>query len=562
MDDRWRARDVAIHASRTREAGSAVIPAPPASAAAAGTRPLWRRRTAADVTRARRAALVVLVSAGLASVVLLADWWFRRAHVGDPVLFAALSLAFWYGIGRMVLGWINVVAVAKPAPRTPPSGLRVAIFTTSAPGEPPAMFERTLAACARVRYPHTTYLLDDTGDPRFREAAARHGAVWLELAGLPGAKAGKINRALELTREEFILVLDPDHVPFPEFLDRVLGHFDDPRVAFVQVAQAYYNQRRSFTAAGAAEQTYAFYGPGQMGLYGHGANVAIGANCTFRRLALDSIGGHGIGLAEDLITAIRLHGAGWRSVYVPEIVSRGLVPEDLQSFLRQQLKWSRGVYEVLFAELPSLLRSLRWRQRLSYLTIGTYYLCGVTSLVYLVFPYLYLWTGIQPAHMALEGFLTALGPVAALGLTIYVASQRWLCDAATERGLHWRGLVLKLACWPVYLQGTLLAVMRADVPYVPTAKQPARVYSLHIVWPQLTLLGLYAVTLAHTIRVRLLTVDPPLDFPAEAVWGMIAFATLPVVAGCGAIYAAWQSRRPPGGNAWDDVDVDGLGGDA
>ena len=149
---------------------------------------------------------------------------------------------------------------------------------------------------------------------------------------VPGAKAGKINRALAMTTEEFVLVLDPDHVPFPEFLDRVLGPFAYARVGFVPVSPAYYNQRRSFTAAAAAEQTYAFYGPGQMGLYGHGSCVAIGANCTFRRAALDSIGGHGIGLAEDLVTAIRIHAAGWKSVYVHEIVSRGLVPEDLGSF--------------------------------------------------------------------------------------------------------------------------------------------------------------------------------------------------------------------------------------
>jgi cellulose synthase (UDP-forming) len=91
-----------------------------------------------------------------------------------------------------------------------------------------------------------------------------------KLVGLPGAKAGRSIVALELTDEEFVLVLDPDHLPFPEFLNRVLGHFNDARVGFVQVSQAYYNQTRSFTAAGAADQTYAFYGPVLMGLYGHG----------------------------------------------------------------------------------------------------------------------------------------------------------------------------------------------------------------------------------------------------------------------------------------------------
>ena len=218
------------------------------------------------------------------------------------------------------------------------------------------MFEKTLAACARIRYPHTTYLLDDTRDPCFREAASRHGAVWLELVGIPGAKAGKINHALALTDEEFILVLDPDHIPFPEFLDRVLGQFLDERVGFVQVSQAYYNQERSFTAAGAAEQTYAFYGPGLMGLYGHGASVAIGANCTFRRAALDSIGGHGIGLAEDLVTAIRLHAAGWRSKQRP---SKKTLPSAGVLFPKISVRSASSSSSGLVACMRSLFRKCR-----------------------------------------------------------------------------------------------------------------------------------------------------------------------------------------------------------
>ena len=492
----------------------------------------WRHRVARDVRFGDRVLMSALIGAGLVAVLRLVDWWFRASHVAQPVLFVVLSIAFWYGISRIVLAWINYAAIAKPRPQPATERLRVAIFTTSAPGEPLAMFERTLAACANIRYPHTTYLLDDTQDPRFRQVASRHGAEWMELVGLPGAKAGKINRALELTDEQFILILDPDHLPFPEFLDRVLGHFNDARVGFVQVSQAYYNQTRSFTAAGAADQTYAFYGPVLMGLYGHGASLAIGANCTFRRAALASIGGHGIGLAEDLVTAIRLHAAGWHSVYVPEIVSRGLVPEDLGSFYKQQLKWSRGVYEVAFSELPRLFRTLTWRQRLSYLAIGTYYLCGITTGVFLLFPYLYLWTGLQPAAMRFDGFLGAVAPVACLGVAIYLFAQRWLCDPAAERGLHWRGFVLKLACWPVFLAGTVLAIVRAEIPYIPTAKEAVRGRFLHLAWPQLALLVVFCATVARVGYMRMaVTPEAALQLSAEAVWGMLAFATLPVRGG-------------------------------
>jgi cellulose synthase (UDP-forming) len=503
-----------------------------------------------------------MTAAGAAAVVRMGEWWFRRAHVADPVLFIGLSLAFWYGIGRILLGWINHLGMTRAGHRPAAAGLRVAIFTTSSPGEPVEMFQRTLAACARVRYPHTTYLLDDTGDPRLRDAAERHGAVWLELVDLPGAKAGKINRALEFTSEEFVLVLDPDHVPFPEFLDRVLGQFSDPGVGFVQVAQAYYNQDRSFTAAAAAEQTYAFYGPGLMGLYGHGACVAIGANCTFRREALASIGGHGIGLAEDLVTAIRLHAKGWQSVYVPEVVSRGLVPEDLRSFYKQQLKWSRGVYEVAFSEMPRLWRRLTGRQRLAYFAIGTYYLSGCSTGIFLLFPYLYLWTGAQPANMRFGGFLMAVVPVGLVGTAIYLYAQRWFCDRRAEQGLPWRGLILKIACWPIFLLGTLLAIGRIDVPYVPTAKQGVRGRFLRLAWPHLALLAIYAVTLARVVSTRILTEAAWLDRSPEAVWGMVLFATMPVIASVGALHAAWQSARPAAAGAWTKVDVTAIGGPA
>ena len=518
---------------------------------------LWRWRSAAAARGRGRFVLTVCVAAGLLLTVRFADWWFRPAHVANLPLYVLLSLALWYGVGRMILGWINLLAVSRPGHRPAPAGLSVAIFTTSAPGEPLGMFEKTLAACARVRYPHTTYLLDDTRDPRFRALAERHGAVWLELLDLPGAKAGKINAALARTTDELILVLDPDHIPFPNFLDRVLGHFADPDVGFVQVAQAYYNQSRSFTARGAAEQTYTFYGPTQMGLHGHGAPVAIGANCTFRRAALDSVGGHGIGLAEDLVTSIRLHAAGWKSVYVPEVVSRGLVPEDLGSFYRQQLKWARGVYEVLFSEVPRALGRLRWRQRLSYLAIGTYYLFGVTTPMYLAIPYLYLWRGVQPAAMRFDEFVTVGAPVALLGITIYLLSQRWLCHPEQEKGLHWRGLSLKIACWPVYLVGTLLGVFRAHVPYIPTAKEARRGHFFQLAWPHLLLGLVYTISVGWTFYRRVfLTPEASLLLTSEAVWGMVAFATFALALASGGIRGAWEARALPPGVPWDDVDLD------
>jgi cellulose synthase (UDP-forming) len=502
---------------------------------------IFRHRRARPIARWERWTFGVLAFLGVQSVLLFALWWFRREHVGNPILFALLSFATWYGISRIVIGWYNAFHVEQPDIRNAPPGLKVAIFITSSPGEPYAMFERTLAAARDITYPHTTYLLDDTRDPRFAELAAAMGATHLELVGLPGAKAGKINAALALTSEAFVLVLDPDHIPLPQFLDRVLGYFENPCVGFVQVAQTYYDPPRSFVARAAAEQTFAFYGPVLQGMHGTGTAVAIGANCTFRRTALESIGGHGVGLAEDLVTSIRLHAAGWQSVYVPEVVARGLVPEDLDSFLRQQLKWARGVYEVLYREYPRAFPRLTKHQRLSYLMIGTYYLVGVTSLIYLAIPLLYLLTGLQPAAMFLGEYLAFAVPVGLFGLINYRFAQRWLIDPERERGWHWRGTLLKIGCWSVYLKALLLAIANVAVAYIPTAKERRTGNFWRLAAVPLAVVALSCSAVAATVLHRLYVMaEAQVRITTEATLGMIGFAVVNCLFMSGRIYAAWK----------------------
>lgn len=520
---------------------------------------LWKFRQAKSPSQGEKFILLVLVLAGLISIALFGEWWFRSGNIGNIYLYVILSLCFWYGITRLVLVWINYLHIGKPVTPRPREGLTVAIFTTSSPGEPLSMFEKTLAACRNIRYPHCTYLLDDTRDPALREVAERNGAVWLELVGLPGAKAGKVNKALELTTEDFILILDPDHIPFPEFLDHTLGYFEDEKTGFVQVSQAYYNQYRSFTAKGAAEQTYTFYGPTQMGLYGLGSSVAIGANCTFRRKALESIGGHGIGLAEDLITSIRIHSKGWKSVYNPVVVSRGLVPEDFGSFCKQQLKWARGVFEVGFVEMPKLFGKLSFFQKLSYLTIGTYYLVGVTSFFFSILPFLFFFTGILPAHMSFVEFLIRGSIVAGISISIYMYVQRWMCQPSVERGIHWRGMILKFATWPVFLLGFLLGIVNAEIPYIPTAKKAVTGHFTPFARPLLIHAAMFIATLFIVfIRRRYFIPEGELVFTAERTWAMMGFAFIAFLMTLGGIYAAMEARGLKEEEPWQSVDVNQI----
>jgi len=119
------------------------------------------------------------------------------------------------------------------------------------------ILEKTLIAALAVRYPKEhlrVYLCDDGGtdqrcqdsDPDKREAAVNRrkalqelcqdlGAHYLTRPRNEHAKAGNLNEALKHSRGDLIVVLDADHVPTRDFLERTVGYFDrDPRLFLYQ----------------------------------------------------------------------------------------------------------------------------------------------------------------------------------------------------------------------------------------------------------------------------------------------------------------------------------------
>lgn len=521
-------------------------------------RDTWQFKEANNPSRNQRFILMVFVVIGIWSIVSLFEWWFTEFHIANKLTFVVLSFFFWYEILRVIVVWFTYLSIKKPiyVPE-PEKGLQVAIFTTSAPGEPLSMFENTFKALQGVQYPHTTYLLDSTGDASFKALADQYGVVFKDYANIPGAKAGKVNKALADTDEEFILILDPDHIVFPNFLDQTLGFFKDPKVGFVQVSQGYYNQYRSFVARGAAEQTYFFYGPTQMGLNRYSSAVAIGANCTFRRSALESIGGHAMGLAEDLQTSLRLHAAGWESIYNPVIVSRGLVPEDFGSFCKQQLKWARGVFEVLYDDLPKNNKGLNWWQKLFYLNTATYYFFGFTNLVFITVPLLYFFGGIIPGNMVFTDFLIKLFPFVIASVGIYFLNQQFLCDKTMERGFHWRAMVLKFACWPVIVYAFMLSLLRKKIPYIPTEKNAQQVFITPFVKPLIAYVILFIIGVVLLFGYRWFFVsDSELLLSSSKNWGMLGFASIAFIQSIAGILAAYEALGLKPEDPWRRVNVE------
>ncbi|HEY6781283.1 MAG TPA: glycosyltransferase, partial [Thermoleophilaceae bacterium] len=130
----------------------------------------------------------------------------------SPWLWGMLLVAELYGLWSLaILTWFSwrLPACARPLP-TAGHGVDVYVCTYN---EPEAVVKATLAGCAALTYPHTTYLLDDGRRLEMAALAAEWGAEYVVRDNNAHAKAGNINNALPLTGGDLVFVLDADHVP-------------------------------------------------------------------------------------------------------------------------------------------------------------------------------------------------------------------------------------------------------------------------------------------------------------------------------------------------------------
>lgn len=445
--------------------------------------------TVSKPTKKEKKVLSLLVMLGICATITFLIWYFRFHESGHPLLFYPFTFAVLFIVSRIIFEWYNFLGIDVPEKPDLKKNFSVDILTTFCPGEPYKMVESTLLAAKRISYPYKTiYLCDEADDAYLKEFCASHNIVHVTRKDKSNAKAGNINNALKRATGELCVIMDPDHVPVPEFLHRVIPYFEDEKVGYVQCCQGYYNQDESPIARGACEQTYHFYGPQMMGMGSYGTAQAIGANCTFRRVALDSIGGHSAGLTEDMHTSMNLQAKGWKAVYIPEMLSRGLVPADVVAFYKQQLKWSRGSFELLFEKYPFLFRKFNWRQKLHHLMTPLFYLNGFTSLIFLLLPILSLFLSDVPVHIDFMEFMAYFIPVLAFQMVIRQYVQRWLYKPQ-ERGFHLTGGILMVGAWWIYVIGFVYSIIRKKVPYLPTPKEGQTKNFFRLLLPNLVIMA-------------------------------------------------------------------------
>ena len=308
-----------------------------------------------------------------------------------------------------------------------------------------------------------------------------------------GAKAGNINNALAQTDAPFIAVFDSDHVADPAFLEATLGHMEDPEIAFVQTPQYYANQDNRISAASWAQQAL-FFGAICRGKDGLGAVFCCGTNVLFRRTAFESVGGFPTNsLTEDYELSIHLHEKGWKSAYMPEVLSRGLGPEDTAPTSPSSSAGPAGC----LSGLPRAIRAkLPMKLKVQYMLSASYFLSGWTVLIYMSFPVVRLLTGGQPIDgIDAPEFLLHFVPYFAVAL-----STAALAGAGSYT---FAAFALAAANFWIHILSTMYTVLRKSGSFVVTPKKGAAARQPWAVMPALVAVAvLVGVSIYGLMRER------------------------------------------------------------
>ncbi len=443
-----------------------------------------------------------------------------------------------------------------PIPMKPQPGLRVAVLTTIVPNkEPVELVMATLRAMLKIRHDGSldVWLLDEGADRYVALRCEEMGVRYFTRKGVPewnretgpyraNTKHGNHNswRSVHEHNYDVVAQMDPDHVPWPNFLERTLGYFSDPDTAFVVAPQVYGNLKESFVARGSAELAYLFHGIIQRGANGHEAPLLIGTNHLYRPSAFDQIDGYQDCIIEDHLTAMVLYtavnqatGNTWKGVYTPDVLAVGEGPATYADFFSQQKRWAYGIWQIGRQHSLKLFRSMRHRQqRVSFAALQLHYPTTAMSWVGGVFlSALYLGGGITVTRLSASVWVALFGFNICVGLVFNQYLRRFNLVEHERRGFGLAGMALELMTAPVYVAAAAAQLAGRPLVYVVTAKGSAttgdtwRAFRPHLGWAAIAvgsiLLGL---GLGH-------------DYPALYVW-----AAITVLVSLSPLAHIWASR--------------------
>ncbi len=229
---------------------------------------------------------------------------------------------------------------------------------------------RVMEAVCRMRYPpgkHEIQVLDDSTDET-REIIDRvagelrgkgHDVRVIRRRERTGYKAGALAHGLRQARGEIVAVFDADFVPPEDYLLRTVPFFlADPQNGLVQTRWGHLNRCRSLLTRAQSIGIDGHFMVEQAARNWNGLYMNFnGTAGLWRRNAIEDGGGwQWDTLTEDMDLSYRVQFAGWKTVFLPDVVVPAEIPEDVSAFKSQQFRWAKGSLQTAIKLMPRLMR--------------------------------------------------------------------------------------------------------------------------------------------------------------------------------------------------------------
>jgi cellulose synthase/poly-beta-1,6-N-acetylglucosamine synthase-like glycosyltransferase len=230
--------------------------------------------------------------------------------------------------------------------------------------------ERLLKSVSELDYPRELLqiqVLDDSDDDtrllaEEKVAELREQGFNVQLVHRKirtGFKAGALEAGLQTCEGEFVLILDADFVPGRDILKKTVHFFTDPNIGMIQTRWGHINRTYSLLT-----RVQAMFLDGHL-LLEQTARSRSGRFFNFngtagiwRRSCIETAGGwqHDT-LTEDLDLSYRAQLAGWKFVFLSDLVTPAELPVDMNGFKSQQHRWTKGSIQTCKKILPVIWRS-------------------------------------------------------------------------------------------------------------------------------------------------------------------------------------------------------------
>src|SRR5881227_2259788 len=230
--------------------------------------------------------------------------------------------------------------------------------------------ERLLRSVSEIDYPKDRLqiqVLDDSTDDTKELTAScvaelqgrGFNVELIHRTDRTGFKAGALETGLASAQSEFVCILDADFVPNPDLLKKTIHFFTDPKIGMIQTRWGHLNRGYSLLT-----RVQAMFLDGHL-LLEQTARSRSGRFFNFngtaglwRRSCIEEAGGwqHDT-LCEDLDLSYRAQLAGWKFIFLSDVVTPAELPVDMNGFKSQQHRWTKGSIQTCKKLLPRIWRS-------------------------------------------------------------------------------------------------------------------------------------------------------------------------------------------------------------